>query len=93
MSSGEDNNFVNGAVIAAARTLPTWSDGDMPPIPSLERKAARELQEECHQMLAEFPTTSQEDLQILGTIMQNIEQMNCQYLKPHLNLLLISGRI
>ncbi|XP_008812568.3 protein PLASTID TRANSCRIPTIONALLY ACTIVE 14 [Phoenix dactylifera] len=67
LSSGEDNNFVNGAVIAAARTLPTWSDGDMPPIPSLERKAARELREECHHMLAEFPTTSQEDQQILDS--------------------------
>ncbi|KAG1326377.1 putative protein PLASTID TRANSCRIPTIONALLY ACTIVE 14 [Cocos nucifera] len=67
LSGGEDINFVDGAVIAAARTLPTWSDGDLPPLPSLERKAARELQEECHQMLAEFPTTSQEDQQILDS--------------------------
>lgn len=59
---------MNGAVIAAARTLPMWSDGDMPPIPSMERKAARELQEECHQMLAEFSTTSRQDQQILGTV-------------------------
>ncbi|XP_058072259.1 protein PLASTID TRANSCRIPTIONALLY ACTIVE 14 isoform X2 [Magnolia sinica] len=64
LSDGEDA-FVDGAVIAAARTLPTWSDGDMPPIPSAERKAARELQEECQQMLAEFPTSSDEDQQIL----------------------------
>lgn len=59
---------MDGAVIAAARTLPTWSDRDMPPIPSTERKAARELQEECRQMLAEFPTNSDQDHQILGTM-------------------------
>lgn len=57
---------MDGAVIAAARTLPTWSDKDMPPMPSTERKAARELQEECRQMLAEFPTSSDQDQQILG---------------------------
>ena len=65
-SVGED--FVDGAVIAAARALPSWSEGDIPPIPSLERNAARELQEECHQLLAEFPTTSDHDKQILGTL-------------------------
>jgi len=57
--------FVDGPIIAATRTLPIWSDGDLPPIPSLERKAVKELQEECHQMLAEFPTTN-EDQKILG---------------------------
>ncbi|XP_020103440.1 protein PLASTID TRANSCRIPTIONALLY ACTIVE 14 isoform X1 [Ananas comosus] len=67
LSAGEDNSFMNGAVIAAARTLPMWSDGDMPPIPSMERKAARELQEECHQMLSEFSTTSRQDQQILDS--------------------------
>lgn len=67
LSNGEDSNFVDGAVIAAARTLPTWSDRDMPPIPSTERKAARELQEECRQMLAEFPTNSDQDQQILDS--------------------------
>ncbi|GER41027.1 plastid transcriptionally active 14 [Striga asiatica] len=59
------DNFVDGAVIAAARTLPTWSDGDVPPLPSMERKAVKELQEECHQMLAEYSTTAAEDQQIL----------------------------
>lgn len=57
--------FIDGAVIAAARTLPTWSDGDVPPIPSAERKAVKELQEECRQRLSEFPTTSEQDNQIL----------------------------
>ncbi|CAA0806016.1 plastid transcriptionally active 14 [Striga hermonthica] len=59
------DNFVDGAVIAAARTLPTWSDGDVPPLPSMERKAVKELQEECHLMLAEYSTTAAEDQQIL----------------------------
>ncbi|KAJ8545028.1 hypothetical protein K7X08_017611 [Anisodus acutangulus] len=39
------------------------NDGD-----SLERKAVKELQEECHQMLAEFPTTSDEDQRILDSM-------------------------
>ncbi|KAK4399566.1 protein PLASTID TRANSCRIPTIONALLY ACTIVE 14 [Sesamum angolense] len=60
----DEDGFVDGAVIAAARTLPTWSDGDIPPIPSMERKAVKELQEECQQMLAEFPTTAGQDQQI-----------------------------
>ncbi|XP_031504066.1 protein PLASTID TRANSCRIPTIONALLY ACTIVE 14 isoform X1 [Nymphaea colorata] len=66
LSEGEDT-FVDGAILAAARTLPTWSDGDMPPIPSLERKAVLELQEECQQFLAEFPTTAEHDQQILDS--------------------------
>ncbi|KAG0485424.1 hypothetical protein HPP92_009291 [Vanilla planifolia] len=70
LSRGEDSNFVDGTVIAAARTLPSWSDGDMPAVPSVERKAAKELQDECHQMLANFPTTSQEDKQILDSNQQ-----------------------
>lgn len=66
LSSGEDANFVDGAVIAAARALPTWSDGDVPPVPSTERKSARELQADCNQLLAEFPSTIEQDQQILG---------------------------
>ncbi|KAH1067803.1 hypothetical protein J1N35_032790 [Gossypium stocksii] len=62
------DNFVDGAVIAAARTLPTWSDGDVPLIPSMERKAVKELQEECQQMLAEFPTTSAQDQKLLDSM-------------------------
>ncbi|XP_022729858.1 protein PLASTID TRANSCRIPTIONALLY ACTIVE 14 isoform X2 [Durio zibethinus] len=62
------DNFVNGAVIAAARTLPTWSDGDVPAIPSMERKAVKELREECQQMLAQFPTTSEQDQKLLDSI-------------------------
>lgn len=69
LSSSRDT-FVDGAVIAAARTLPTWSDGDVPPVPSIERKAVKELQEECQRMLAEFPTSSKEDQKLLGKIVK-----------------------
>ncbi|KAG5105477.1 hypothetical protein JHK82_042447 [Glycine max] len=62
------DSFVDGAVIAAARTLPTWSDGDVPPIPSMERKAAKELQDECQKMLAEFATTSKQDQKLLDSM-------------------------
>lgn len=68
--SKDGDNFVDGAVLAAARTLPTWSDGDVPLIPSAERKAVKELQEECRQMLAEFPTTSKQDQQLLDSMPQ-----------------------
>ncbi|BBN16965.1 hypothetical protein MPTK1_7g10810 [Marchantia polymorpha subsp. ruderalis] len=55
------DTFVDGAVIAAARTLPTWSDGDLPFLPSHEIKAARALQVECQQHLDQFPTTLEDD--------------------------------
>ncbi|XP_038689067.1 protein PLASTID TRANSCRIPTIONALLY ACTIVE 14-like isoform X1 [Tripterygium wilfordii] len=64
--SSDNDTFVDGAVIAAARILPTWSDGDMSLIPSTERKAAKQLQEECQQMLAEFPTNSEQDQNLLA---------------------------
>ncbi|KAJ0247109.1 Protein PLASTID TRANSCRIPTIONALLY ACTIVE 14 [Hirschfeldia incana] len=63
-----DDSFVDGAVIAAARTLPTWSDIDLPPIPSAERKAVKELQDECKKMLAEYPTTSEQDQKLLDSL-------------------------
>ncbi|KAK6150249.1 hypothetical protein DH2020_017774 [Rehmannia glutinosa] len=66
--SNDEDNFVDGAVLAAARTIPTWSEGDIPPIPSMERKAVKELQEECQQMLAEFSTTAGQDQQILESM-------------------------
>lgn len=68
LAKGGDN-FVDGAVIAAARTLPTWSDGDVPIIPSIERKAAKELQEQCQECLAKYPTTSKQDQRILGNFL------------------------
>ncbi|KAL2900676.1 Protein PLASTID TRANSCRIPTIONALLY ACTIVE 14 [Bienertia sinuspersici] len=65
IQSEKEDDFVDGAVIAAARTLPTWSDEDVPIIPSLERKAAKELQGRCQKILSEYPTTSEQDQQIL----------------------------
>ncbi|KAJ3693435.1 hypothetical protein LUZ60_008915 [Juncus effusus] len=67
LSNEEDRHFIDGAVIAGARTLPTWSDRDVPMVPSFERKAARELQEECNKILGEYPTTIQQDQLILDT--------------------------
>ncbi|CAH9147534.1 unnamed protein product [Cuscuta epithymum] len=61
-------SFVDGVVIAAARTLPVWTNKDVPPIPSLERKAVKELRDECRQMLASFPTTLDEDQKILDSL-------------------------
>ncbi|KQK04625.1 protein PLASTID TRANSCRIPTIONALLY ACTIVE 14 [Brachypodium distachyon] len=66
LTSGE-SNFVDGGVVAAARTLPTWSDGDLPAIPSVERKSAQALQEELRKMSESFSTTIQQDEQILDT--------------------------
>lgn len=66
LTSGE-TKFVDGGVVAAARTLPTWSDGDVPAIPSVERKSAQALQEECRKMLESFSTTIQQDEQILDS--------------------------
>uniref|UniRef100_A0A0D9WKE2 Rubisco LSMT substrate-binding domain-containing protein n=1 Tax=Leersia perrieri TaxID=77586 RepID=A0A0D9WKE2_9ORYZ len=62
-----ENTFVDGGVVAAARTLPTWSDGDVPAIPSVERKSAQALQEECQTMLESFSTTIQQDQDILDS--------------------------
>ncbi|CAN0920088.1 Protein PLASTID TRANSCRIPTIONALLY ACTIVE 14 [Linum grandiflorum] len=66
--AGRGDSFVDGAVLAAARTLPTWSEGDVPPLPTVERKAVRELKEECQKMLAQYPTTSKEDQKILDSM-------------------------
>ena len=68
LTSGE-STFVDGGVVAAARTLPTWSDGDLPAIPSVERKSAQALQEECRKMSESFSTTIQQDEQILGNML------------------------
>jgi hypothetical protein len=42
---------VDGPVIAAARTLLTWSEKDVPMIPSIERKTVRDLQEKHGKIL------------------------------------------
>ncbi|KAL9676135.1 hypothetical protein QQ045_004348 [Rhodiola kirilowii] len=68
LSGGGGGSFVDGAVLAAARTIPTWSDKDLPPIPSQEQSAVKELQGQCQQMLAEYPTTSEQDHEILESM-------------------------
>ncbi|KAG0599323.1 hypothetical protein M758_12G143300 [Ceratodon purpureus] len=63
--SEKKDPFVDGAVLAAARTLPTWVDKDLPYIPGTEMRSACDLQHECQQMLDGFPTTLEEDIRIL----------------------------
>lgn len=63
--SDKQDSFVDGAILAAARTLPSWSEGDLPFLPSMEKKAVEELQEECWKILGTFPTTVDKDLNIL----------------------------
>lgn len=70
----EVDPFVDGAIIAAARTLPTWTDKDLPYIPSTEMRSACEIQHECEQLLDAFPTTLEEDIQLLG-----------MFLHPHID--------
>eukprot|EP00252_Welwitschia_mirabilis_P016406 TRINITY_DN3617_c0_g1_i1.p1 TRINITY_DN3617_c0_g1~~TRINITY_DN3617_c0_g1_i1.p1 ORF type:complete len:528 (+),score=77.10 TRINITY_DN3617_c0_g1_i1:107-1585(+) len=65
MRTVEHGNFTEGAIIAAARTLPTWSEGDLPYLPKGEIKAAKALQLECCKMLESFPTSIDEDVTIL----------------------------
>lgn len=62
----EEDPFLDGAILAAARTLPTWTDKDLPYIPSSEMRSACDIQHECQQLLDGFPTTLQEDIRILG---------------------------
>ncbi|CAN1828573.1 Protein PLASTID TRANSCRIPTIONALLY ACTIVE 14 [Linum perenne] len=66
--AGRGDSFVDGGVIAAARTLPTWSENDVLPLPTVERRAVKELKEEFQQMLAQYPTTSKEDQKILDSM-------------------------
>ncbi|CAM6046885.1 unnamed protein product [Sphagnum compactum] len=64
----EVDTFVDGAVLAAARMLPSWKDKDLPFRPSMEMHAARELQNECRQFLSAYPTTLDEDFRIIGAL-------------------------
>eukprot|EP00850_Spirogloea_muscicola_P005018 SM000022S07232 [mRNA] locus=s22:650020:664623:- [translate_table: standard] len=61
----EPDLFVDGNLFAAARNLPTWLDGDMPPLPSLERASAAELAYACKRLLDSFPTSLEEDEALL----------------------------
>lgn len=88
--SNDGDTFVDGAIIAAARTLPTWSDGDVPPIPSMERRSVKELQEECRQMLAAYPTNSKQDQKILGEVAMQILKYLGKHRGHYIFLVLVS---
>ncbi|CAI5475291.1 unnamed protein product [Closterium sp. Yama58-4] len=57
--------FVDGALVAALRCLPTWTNGDVPAVPSEELRAVRWLQQRCREQLGAFPTTVEEDEAVL----------------------------
>ncbi|CAI5997076.1 unnamed protein product [Closterium sp. NIES-65] len=60
--------FVDGALVAALRCLPTWTNGDVPAVPSEELQAVRWLQQRCWEQLGAFPTTLQQDEAVLGEL-------------------------
>lgn len=64
MESGDD--FFDGDLLAIARSLPFWSEKDLPFLPSAEKAAVKELQEECLDLLNAFPSTLEWDLELLG---------------------------
>ncbi|CAM8961631.1 unnamed protein product [Rhodiola kirilowii] len=88
LSGGGGGSFVDGAVLAAARTIPTWSDKDLPPIPSQEQSAVKELQGQCQQMLAEYPTTSEQDHEILESMPESRRTFYQVMYRLHRKLLL-----
>ncbi|CAI7787866.1 unnamed protein product, partial [Closterium sp. NIES-53] len=57
--------FVDGALVAALRCLPTWTNGDVPAVPSEELRAVRWLQQRCREKLGAFPTTLEQDEAVL----------------------------
>lgn len=59
--------FYDGDLLAIARNLPFWSEKDLPFLPSAEKAAAKNLQEECVNLLDAFPTTLEADLKLLGS--------------------------
>lgn len=65
-ASEEVDPFIDGTIVAAARTLPTWEEKDLPYIPSTEIRSACELQHECQQLLDDFPTTLEDDTRLLN---------------------------
>lgn len=65
VESGDD--FFDGDLLAIARSLPFWSEKDLPFLPSAEKAAVKELQEECLDLLNAFPSTLEWDLELLGS--------------------------
>lgn len=66
--SYDKDRFADGPVLAAARTIPSWSHVDIhPSIPSTVRKDVNELRQDCEQELEEFCYNCVDlDQQILG---------------------------
>lgn len=65
IESGDE--FLDGHLLAIARSLPFWSEKDLPFLPSAEKVSVKELQEECSSLLNAYPTTLQSDLELLGS--------------------------
>ncbi|XP_024517520.1 protein PLASTID TRANSCRIPTIONALLY ACTIVE 14 isoform X3 [Selaginella moellendorffii] len=63
---GTDDPMADGAVLAAARILPMWSDADLPFLPSMEKRAVRELQKECRQLLSAYPSSYEQDVKLMA---------------------------
>ncbi|KAH7438709.1 hypothetical protein KP509_04G027900 [Ceratopteris richardii] len=65
-ASQSGDEFLDGNLLAVARNLPFWAEGDLPFLPSIEKAAVKELQEECFQLLKSYPTSLERDLELLG---------------------------
>eukprot|EP00250_Pteridium_aquilinum_P013438 c21342_g1_i2 orf=288-1751(+) len=61
------NDFFDGDLLAIARSLPLWSEKDLPFLPSAEKVSVKELQKECLDLLKAYPTTLERDLELLGS--------------------------
>lgn len=66
--SYDKDRCADGPVLAAARTIPSWSHVDIhPSVPSTVRKGVNELRQDCEQELEEFRYNCVDlDQQILG---------------------------
>ncbi|KAI5068232.1 hypothetical protein GOP47_0016577 [Adiantum capillus-veneris] len=59
--------FLDGDLLAVARSLPCWSEKDLPFQPSAEKASVKELEEECFKLLKAYPTKLERDLELLGS--------------------------
>ncbi|MCO5598005.1 hypothetical protein L7F22_052094 [Adiantum nelumboides] len=62
-----EDNFLDGDLLAVARSLPFWSEKDLPFLPSAEKASVKELQEECFKLLKAYSTKLERDLDLLGS--------------------------
>ena len=61
---------MDGYLLAVARNMPFWSEGDLPFLPSAESMAVKGLVRECTMMLNAYSTTMETDLKLLGTFLK-----------------------